>query len=115
MPTSEPAYAPGDVVVVPFPYSDRFAEKRRPALVVSNEAVRAQGFVWVVMITSAAHRKTPHDLPIEDLALAGLGAPSLVRPIKIACLEPLRIIRKAGRLGDRQTAAVADAIRSFIG
>ena len=38
MPTSETrAYLPGDVVVVPFPYTDRFAEKRRPALVISND------------------------------------------------------------------------------
>mgnify|MGYP000967015152 CR=1 FL=1 len=107
--------APGDVVVVPFPYSDRFAEKRRPALVVSNQLVRRQGYVWVVMITSALHRTTPHDLKIDDLKLAGLGAPSLVRPIKIACLEPSRIIRKAGRLPETQMAAVTAAIRSFTG
>jgi hypothetical protein len=25
-----------DIVVVPFPYADRLAEKRRPALVISN-------------------------------------------------------------------------------
>jgi len=107
--------APGDIVVVPFPYSDRFAEKRRPALVVSNGRVQDQGFVWVVMITSAMHRPAPYDLRIEDLAQAGLGAPSLVRPIKIACLEPSRIIRKAGRLPEKQMAAVTAAIRSFVG
>lgn len=108
-------FSPGDVVVVPFPYTDRFAEKRRPALVVSNREVGAQGFVWVVMITSATHRAAPHDVKIDDPALAGLTAPSMVRPIKIACLEPARIIRKAGRLAERQTAVVADAIRSFVG
>lgn len=113
MPTSD--FAPGDIVVVPFPYSDRLAEKRRPALVVSNDAVRSHGFVWVVMITSAAHRATPHDTPVADLALAGLSAPSLVRPTKIACIEPARIIRKAGRLTNAQGMAVATAIRSFIG
>ncbi len=113
MATSE--FAAGDVVVVPFPYSDRFAEKRRPALVVSADAVQRQGFIWVVMITSATHRALPQDLAIEDLALAGLGAPSLVRPLKIACLEPSRIVRKAGQLSEKQMAAVGAAIRSFIG
>lgn len=115
MPTSEAAgFAPGDVVVVPFPYSDQLAEKRRPALVVSNDAVNAQGLVWLVMITSATHRATAHDIPVRDLDLAGLGAPSLIRPIKIACLEPDRILRKAGRLKDTQVAEVARTIRSFI-
>ena len=108
-------FVPGDVVVVPFPYSDRFAEKRRPALVVSNDEVQRLGFVWVVMITSALHRPTAHDLKIEDLRQAGLAAPSLVRPTKMACLEPQRIIRKAGTLSEKQMAAVKSDIRSFIG
>ena len=32
----EERYDPFDIVVVPFPYADRLAEKRRPALVISN-------------------------------------------------------------------------------
>ncbi|MEA2987282.1 MAG: mRNA interferase MazF, partial [Alphaproteobacteria bacterium] len=43
----------GDIVVVPFPYTDRLAEKRRPALVVSNAKLVRFGLVWVAMITSA--------------------------------------------------------------
>lgn len=108
-------FSPGDVVVVPFPYSDRFAEKRRPALVVSNDEVGAQGFVWVVMITSATHRPARHDVKIDDLASVGLTAPSVVRPIKIACLEPARIIRKAGRLDNRPLAQIVETIRGFVG
>lgn len=108
-------YAPGDIVVVPFPYSDRFAEKRRPALVVSNDKVRSQGYLWVVMVTSAAHSRLAHDVKIDDLAGAGLSSPSIIRPTKIANIEPARVIRRAGRLGADQAAAVFDAIRSFIG
>ena len=33
------AFAPFDVVVVPFPYADRLAEKRRPAVVVNAPAL----------------------------------------------------------------------------
>ncbi|MEA2824553.1 MAG: hypothetical protein QOF03_1035, partial [Alphaproteobacteria bacterium] len=33
------AYAPFQVVVVPFPYTDRLADKRRPAVVVSKPAL----------------------------------------------------------------------------
>jgi len=44
---------PFEIVVVPFPYTDRMAEKRRPALVVSNAELAARfGRVWVAMITS---------------------------------------------------------------
>ena len=48
-------FHPFDIVVVPFPYSDRLAEKRRPALVVSHPALaEGLGRVWVAMITSAS-------------------------------------------------------------
>ncbi len=116
MPNSKAiTYSPGDVVVVPFPYSDRLAEKRRPALVISNARLAKQGFVWLAMITSARQSALPHDAPIADLALAGLPAPCVVRPTKIATVEPSRIVRKAGRLGGEETAHALATVRAFIG
>lgn len=109
------AYAPGDVVVVPFPYSDRLAEKRRPALVISNARLAKEGFVWLAMITSAPQSAQAYDAPITDLALAGLPAPCVVRPTKIATVEPSRIVRKAGRLGGAETAHALKAVRAFVG
>jgi len=111
MPTSETqAYRPGDVVVVPFPYSDRFAEKRRPALVISNERLAAEGFVWVAMITSAGNSRMKHDQPITDLTVSGLSTPSVVRPIKLACIEPARIVRRAGCLPPVDSQRALDAV-----
>ena len=87
-----------DVMVVPFPYADRLAEKRRPALVVSNRKLAVHGVVWVAMITSAENERWSSDVAITDLTRAGLPAPSVVRPAKIACLDPNRIDRRVGRL-----------------
>ena len=115
MADSDRKFQAGDVIVVPFPYSDRFAEKRRPALVVSNSEMESLGYVWVVMITSAKHARIKHDRLIGDLNAAGLDAPSLIRPIKIACIEPSRIIRKAGALPAKEMQPVSAAIQSFIG
>jgi len=115
MPTSRRlSYRPGDVVVVPFPYSDRFAEKRRPALVVSNDKLRAEGMIWLIMITSAKNIGGRFDQPIGDLARAGLTSPSIVRPTKIACLEPTRILRRAGTLVEFEVQTVLDNIHSFL-
>jgi mRNA interferase MazF len=116
MPTSEAApYPAGAVVVVQFPFSDRSAEKRRPAVVVSGPAVAQVGFVWIAMITSARNATMPGDLPIADLATAGLDAKSVVRPVKLACIEPGRILRRIGSLSDQAADAVFDAIRVRIG
>lgn len=104
-------FHPFDIVVVPFPYSDRLAEKRRPALVVSQPALaEGLGRVWVAMITSASADQLG-DTTISELALAGLPTASTLRASKIATIDANRVIRKAGRLSaadeDRARAALA--------
>jgi mRNA interferase MazF len=104
-----------DIVVVPFPYADRLAEKRRPALVISNRKLAPFGLIWVAMITSADNAPWSCDVTIGDLARAGLPAPSVVRVAKIACIEPLRIERRAGRLDKAAAKAVAQKLKGFLG
>ncbi|HUI14678.1 MAG TPA: type II toxin-antitoxin system PemK/MazF family toxin [Xanthobacteraceae bacterium] len=104
-----------DVVVVPFPYADRLAEKRRPALVVSNRKLAAHALIWVAMITSAENERWPSDVAIADLERAGLPAPSVVRPAKIACIEPARIDRRIGRIEKAASRIVAQRLRGFLG
>ena len=103
-----------DVVVVPFPYADRVAEKRRPALVISGAKLVPFGLVWVAMITSAENEPWPSDVTVDDLGRAGLPAPSIVRPAKIACIELARIERRAGRLDKKTARVVARRLRGFL-
>ncbi|MCP5432757.1 MAG: type II toxin-antitoxin system PemK/MazF family toxin [Alphaproteobacteria bacterium] len=108
-------FRPFDVVVVPFPYADRLAEKRRPALVVSNERLEtAHGLVWLAMITSAKNAPWPEDVAINDLAEAGLPSASVVRPAKVATVDAARILRRAGRLAGAERKAVASAIGDLL-
>ncbi len=115
MAASEAAFRPFDVVVVPFPYSDRLAEKRRPALVVSSAALHAEGYVWLVMITGAAKERRDGDVTIRDLAGAGLPGPSMVRTVKIATVEPEHILRRIGKLGRAERTAVKKAMAGWWG
>lgn len=93
-----PAYEPGDVVVVPFPFTDRLASKRRPALVCSSAPYNgATRHVVLAMITTARHSKWPGDVSIGDLDAAGLPAPSIVR-WKLFTLDSSLILRRAGAL-----------------
>ena len=63
-------FEPLDVVVVPFPFTDRRATKRRPALIVSSaDFNEAQAQSILAMITSAAS-----DWP-SDVALRGENRP----------------------------------------
>ena len=81
------AFSVGDVVKVPFPYTDRQTRQWRPALVVAAGALTTgHGLIWVLMITSAENRPWPGDVPF-DFAAAGLPSPSVVRTAKIATLD----------------------------
>ena len=113
--SDRPRFSVFDVVIVPFPYADRLAEKRRPALVISGPKLAPYGLVWVTMITSAENERWPSDMAISDLKRAGLPAASVVRTAKIACIEPARIERRAGRLDKATARAVAQRLRGFLG
>ena len=56
------------------------------------------------MITSAENDSWSSDISITDLKRAGLPAPSVVRPAKIACIEPGRIDLRIGRLDKSYSA-----------
>lgn len=109
-----PIFSRYDVVSVPFPYTDRAALERRPAVVVSEPVLESRfGLLWVLMITAAENRSWGSDVPIPDHLGVGLPIPSIIRPTKIATVEASRA-RKRGRLSAETTALVADAVRSII-
>jgi mRNA interferase MazF len=109
-----PAFDRYDIVSVSFPYTDRAAIERRPALVISEPALeRRFGLLWVLMITSAENRPWHGDLPIPDHHAVGLPIPSIVRPAKIATVEASRA-RIRGRLPAATAALVAAAVKSMF-
>src|SRR5690348_5102013 len=83
-----PSFEVWDIVKVPFPYTDRPVRQRRPALVIAGgQLEETHGLLWLAMITSAQNRGWSGDVPVSDLAVAGLPVPSIVRPAKIATIE----------------------------
>jgi mRNA interferase MazF len=103
-----------DIVKVPFPYTDRPVGQRRPALVVAaGEIEAAHGLLWLVMITSAENRGWAGDVGISDLRAAGLPAPSIVRPAKIATIDA-RDAQRLGTLPHADRQAVASCLRAIL-
>jgi len=103
-----------DLVKVPFPYTNRPVQQRRPALVVAVPDVPgAPDLLWVLMVTSAANRGWPGDVVVSDLAAAGLPAPSVVRSAKIATIEA-RDAERIGQLPPEDRLQVREALRGNI-
>lgn len=106
-----------DVVIVPFPFTDRASEKRRPAVVLSDlkSFNRAARHVVMAMITSDVEGKArwPLDVPLRDLKTAGLGHPSLVR-FKLFTLDLRLVLHKSGQLAKQDRAAVKRALAALL-
>ena len=81
-----------DVVVVPFPFTDRNAAKRRPALVLSSRLFdQASQHSVLAMITSADQSAWLGDHAIADLETAGLPTECVVR-LKLFTLDHRLVI-----------------------
>lgn len=100
-----------DLVKVPFPYTNRPVQQRRPALVVAvPDAPGAPELLWVLMVTSAANRGWPGDVAVSDLHVAGLPVASVVRSAKIATIEA-RDAERIGQLPPNDRTEVVEALR----
>jgi mRNA interferase MazF len=109
-----PTFNRYDVVSVPFPYTDRAALERRPALVISKPDFESRfGLLWVLMITAAENPPWHGDVPIPDHRAAGLPIPSIIRPTKVATVEATRA-RARGRIPRTTASAVAAGVKSII-
>jgi mRNA interferase MazF len=106
-------YQSGDVVVVPFPFTDRQASKRRPAVVLSSARRFSSGHSVLAMITSAINAPWPLDVVIADGAKAGLQASSVVR-MKLFTLDERLILRRIGVLSTADRSRVAQSIAQLM-
>lgn len=105
----------GDVIKVPFPYTDRPTRQSRPALVVSVGGIEdVHRLLWVVMITSAENRGWPGDVPVNNLGAAGLPVPSVIRTAKLATIEASDAT-KLGRVSEAVIRKVAMRLGRELG
>jgi mRNA interferase MazF len=109
-------YKPFEIVILPFPFTDRKTDKRRPALILSDDIRfnKPSGHAVLAMITSQNNPDWPLDTTITGIRRAGLTAPSKVR-FKLFTLDSRLIIKKIGTLIDSDQNAVRKALQSMLG
>ena len=102
-----------DVVVVPFPFTDRPVTKKRPALVLSNADFNGSNHSILAMITTKHYPTWPGDSKIQDYETAGLKAPCLVR-FKLFTLDNRLILRKIGHLTLNDAKQIEVQLNSYL-
>ena len=107
-------YKPRSLIVLPFPFTDRLATKKRPALVIQQEIFQADhGHLIVLMITTAKRTQWLTDVEIVNWQSSGLPAPSVVRQ-KLFTLEEGLVIKQLGYLSEQDWNAVQFCWNSSI-
>jgi mRNA interferase MazF len=110
------AFEFGDIVLVPFPFTDQSAAKQRPAVVISSEAYhRARPDILIMAITSQARsRSALGEAPIRHWKEAGLIKPSVLKPL-LATVERTLVRRKLGHLEREDVRVLSELLPTLLG
>ncbi len=106
----------GDVVLVPFPFTDQTATKKRPAVVVNSLAYHQHRPDLIVMAVTSQVQPAPAlgDVPVSEWRHAGLLKPSVVKPV-LTTIEARLVIKKLGRLHEADAGALKQALAVILG
>lgn len=102
----------GDILLIPIPFTDLSSQKRRPVIVVSNDAYnRKTGDIVVVAMTSnPSVVDYSFTLTSSDLDEGQLNRPGKVRVDKIYSLSQSIVVKTFGRVNSK----ILDQVRNLL-
>lgn len=100
----------GDIVLIPFPYTDLSGNKLRPALIVAETALD----VTVSFITTQLQWQEPTDILLQPLSTNGIKKSSLIRLSKIATVDRKLVVGKMGVISNAQQIELNLKLRSIF-
>ena len=107
-------YIQGNIVSVPFPFTNLSEAKLRPAIVVSNNLIDSTGDVIIVMVTSQTKTdglNIPIGINDSDI---DLPKQSYIRCHRLATIDVNIIERKIGSLSEEYLPVVLNKIKSIF-
>lgn len=91
-------FEPGEVILVPFPFSDLSGAKKRPALVLAD--IEGGHEVICLMLTSVEMKWEKYEYNIAHWKEAGLLKPTVARIHRLFTLHRNMVNKKLGRLAE---------------
>lgn len=103
----------GDVVVVPFPFSDLSGAKRRPALVLAE----LDGDDLILCQITSVARQDGYSIPLTsaDFAHGQLPRPSFIRPNRLFTADGAIVVSRVGSLSPPKLAEVRAGLARILG
>ncbi|MFN8208911.1 MAG: type II toxin-antitoxin system PemK/MazF family toxin [Bacteroidales bacterium] len=100
----------GDIILLPFPFSDQKGSKLRPAVVLFSLGLD----VTVCLITTELKWKSACDLVVNPSPQNGLKAKSLIRFGKITTIDKELIYGKLGNLQSGEIESLNEGLRRLL-
>jgi mRNA interferase MazF len=101
-----------DIVLVPVPFTDLTTTRRRPVIVLSNDAYHRVTEDMIVVAMTSNPKQTPHSFVItsSDLVAGSLNHPGTVRADKVYTLSRKTVVKVFGKVGK----PVMDRVRQIL-
>jgi len=105
-------FVKGDVVVIPFPFTDLSGNKKRPAFVIAD----LPGDDIIVCQITSKSKSDPYAQPIDasDFISGGLPVDSFIRPNKIFTANKNIILSVVGHLCETRTLDVINSVIRIV-
>jgi len=108
-------YEKGDVVLVPFPFSNRTTAKKRPAVIISSNAYNEISADIIIMAITSQTAKTTGTVEclIQDWQNAGLLKPSAIKAA-ISTIEQALVLKKLGKLSRQDLTSMDTVLEELL-
>ena len=108
-------YNKGDVVLVPFPFSNQIGSKKRPAIIISSQNYNKSKQDLIIMAITSQISKTLKlgECAIQDWKLAGLLKQSSIKPL-ISSIEQSLILKKLGNLSPSDITSLNKILKEIL-
>ena len=109
-------YEFGDILLVPFSFTDQTTTKKRPAVVVSSSAYHLERPDLILLAVTSQVRAGPGfgERMVSRWQKAGLLKPSVIKPV-ITTIEKNLVLRKLGRLHEEDRRALLELLQKILG
>ena len=106
----------GDIILVPFPFTDQSNSKKRPAVVISSSRYNTERPDLIIMAVTSQLKppQTIGEVILQDWRAAGLLKPSAIKPV-ITTIEKRLVIKAMGQLGDNDSTALKESLTTILG
>jgi mRNA interferase MazF len=110
------SYDFGDIVLVPFPFTDQRGNKKRPEVIVSSAAYHITRLDVILMAVTSRVRASAvfGEVLISEWQKAGLLKASVIKPV-MTTVEKGLILRQLGRLEQTDRTTLRRMLQAILG